>query len=63
MDDLSRAISQFYPSAKGGMYGGSSTPPGPFGDPSFIKRIRKRTFSCLVLQKDRVGLDEIRKRN
>jgi len=36
MDDLSRAISQFAPSASGGMSGGSSTPPGPFGDPSFI---------------------------
>ena len=31
MDDLSRAISQFYPSASGGMSGGSSTPPGPSG--------------------------------
>lgn len=36
MDDRSRAISKFAPSAKGGMVGGSSTPPGPFGDPSFI---------------------------
>lgn len=30
MDDLSRAVAQFYPSSSGGMSGGSSTPPpGP----------------------------------
>ena len=30
MEDLSRAVAQFYPSTSGGMYGGSSTPPpGP----------------------------------
>ena len=34
MDDLSRAVAQFYPSSSGG--GGSSTPPGPSGDSSFF---------------------------
>jgi len=33
MDDLSRAISQFYPSASGGISGGSCPPP-PFLIPS-----------------------------
>nr|CBJ23364.1 hypothetical protein [Beta vulgaris subsp. maritima] len=36
MDELGKAVSQFYPPASGGMSGGSSTPPGPFEDPSFI---------------------------
>ena len=34
MDDLSRAVNQFYPSGTGG--GMSSTLPGPSGDPSFL---------------------------
>lgn len=34
MDDLSRAVAQFYPSSSGG--GGSSTPPGPSGDSSLF---------------------------
>lgn len=34
-DDLSRAVSQFYPSTSGGMSGGPGTPPGPSGDPFF----------------------------
>lgn len=29
MDELQKAVAQFYPSSSGGMYGASSTPPGP----------------------------------
>ncbi|KAM7460150.1 hypothetical protein LguiA_035886 [Lonicera macranthoides] len=36
MDDLGRAVSQFYPSFSGGMSGGSSTPPVPSGDSSLV---------------------------
>jgi hypothetical protein len=36
MEDLSRAVDQFYPSASGGMSGGPSTPPGPPGDSSLL---------------------------
>jgi len=36
MDDLGRAVSQFYPSFSGGMSGGSSTPPVPSGDSSQV---------------------------
>lgn len=31
MDELQKAVSQFYPSSSGGMYGGSSAPSGPSG--------------------------------
>ena len=36
MEDLSRAIAQFYPSSAGGMPGESSPPPGPSGDGSVM---------------------------
>ena len=36
MEDLNRAVAQFYPSSSGGMSGGSSTPPGPSGDSAFL---------------------------
>ena len=36
MDELHKAVAQFYPSTSGGMYGGSCTPPGAFGEPSFF---------------------------
>lgn len=36
MEDLSRAVAQFYPSTSGGMSGVPSSPPGPSGDPSLL---------------------------
>lgn len=36
MEDLSHALSQFYPSSSGGMSGGPSTPPVPSGDSSLV---------------------------
>ena len=36
MDELHRAVAQFYPSTSGGMFGGSCTPPEPSGDTAIL---------------------------